>query len=285
MNVIDKVINSYDSFKNKSKEIANNLLQNPETFLTKNAQELGEINNTSAASIVRFCQQLGFTGLKEFQIELARNLPSKQEKVINTLVDKEDTSDVVMLKLQASVEQSFDELIKIIDKDKLNEAVNLLRKAGQVYLEGIGASSLPAEDLFFKLIRSGRIVYYNNDPHIALERSFFSTSKDVMIVFSYSGMTTEILLIAKQAKKNKTPLIVVTRNKKSPLASMADIVLPLPAKEKLLRVGAVNSLFSELFVENVLYLSMITNDLEKLTGKLQHTAELTNNLKVFEKED
>ncbi len=49
--------------------------------------------------------------------------------------------------------------------------------------------------------------------------------------------------MADQARKNHTPIIVVTRSRQSPLVELADVVLGVSTDEKLLRVGAINSLF------------------------------------------
>lgn len=281
MDVKNQVLNQYHSLKKSSQEIADTLLTNPNIFLTKNAQELGKLTNTSAASIIRFCKQLNYKGLKDFQIELAKSWSQKKKKPeeINMIVTKNDRPGTIMTKLRVSLTKNIEDTVRLIDIQSLNQAVALLEKAKSIYLEGIAGSSFAAKDLFYKLIRSGRNVYYNDDVHLALERAYYSRKKDLMICFSYSGQTTELLLAARQAKKNKTPIIAVTRDHDSPLSRIASLVLALPDNENLLRVGAINSTSAEMFISNLLYLSTITQDLTKVKREMEETRELTKQLK------
>ena len=58
-----------------------------------------------------------------------------------------------------------------------------------------------------------------------------------------------------------------------------DSVLGVSTDEKLLRVGAINSLFSEMLVSSVLFLATINQDLSNLEEKFRKTESLTNQLK------
>lgn len=281
MDIKNRILERYSLLKKSSRIIADTVMDNPNQFLTKSAKELGEYTNTSAASIIRFCKQLGYKGLKEFQIDLAKSVvvDKKVPKSIDMIVKKDDSTDEVMTKLRVSLTQNLEDVSKTIDIKELNKAISLIGNAHSIYLEGIGASSFSAKDLFYKLIRSGRTIFYNDDIHIALERSYYSTAQDVMICFSYSGLTKEILLAVKQARKNGTPVIAVTRKATSPLSKLADVKLLLPKNELLLRVGAINSTFAEMFISNLLYLCTITNDLPKVKKEMEETSKLLSELK------
>lgn len=237
MDLSTKVLNNYPNFKGASKKIADYLLAHPKTFLQEDAQGLGRMTKTSAASMIRFCQQLGFKGLKDFQIQLAQDTPQDNEETIDPIVDHHDNPHIVLQKLLSSIEKNTEQTAHLIDGLALNQAINFLKNADRIYLAGVGASSLPAQDLYYKFIRSDKNVVFNQDIHIALERICYSHSTDALVIFSYSGLTQEILLMADQARKNHTPIIVVTRSRQSPLVELADVVLGVSTDEKLLRVG------------------------------------------------
>ena len=279
MKIKDKVLHDYPKLSKTSSQIADYLLENPAGFLTNNAQELGKITKTSAASVVRFCQQLEFKGLKDFQLQLAQDAPQKENDDFDTIVANGDTSTTVLLKLEKSLQQNLTEFVKLNNTKEIGIAASLLRQADSIYLEGVAASGLPAKDLYYKLIRIGRKAFYDDDVHIALEQSYFTTPKDVMIIFSYSGQTEEILLAARQAHHNQTPIIAITRDSNSALSQLASIILPLPSNEQLLRVGAINSLFSEMTMSCLLYLCLIAKDVPKLENRMKATSRITNHLK------
>ena len=242
MDLSTKVLNNYPNFKGASKKIADYLLAHPKTFLQEDAQGLGRMTKTSAASMIRFCQQLGFKGLKDFQIQLAQDTPQDNEETIDPIVDHHDNPHIVLQKLLSSIEKNTEQTAHLIDGLALNQAINFLKNADRIYLAGVGASSLPAQDLYYKFIRSDKNVVFNQDIHIALERICYSHSTDALV-------------------------------------ELADVVLGVSTDEKLLRVGAINSLFSEMFVSSVLFLATINQELPRLEERFRETELITNQLK------
>ena len=63
------------------------------------------------------------------------------------------------------------------------------------------------------------------------------------------------------------------------MSKLADINLALPSNELLLRVGAINSTFAEMFISDLLYLCTISNDLSKVKKEMEETGKLLNELK------
>lgn len=280
LNLANKISDVYPNLNKTSKLIADVYFKEPRIFLNKNLQELGTITQTSGASVVRFCRKLGFKGFKDFQIACAQEMPNKQDAMVDTIINTNDEPTSVLYKLQLSLGKNIADIGKTIDHKSLDAAVDLMRSAQQIYVTGEGASGLAAQDLFYKLIRSGKNVNFVQSSHIALEQVANINKEDILIVFSYSGLTQEPLLMAKQAKKNNAKIVAVTRIQDSPLKNMADTVITLPSNEKLLRYGAINSLFAEIFASSLLYLSLISPNLKELNMKMKTTQNLTNQLKV-----
>ncbi|GHN25075.1 MurR/RpiR family transcriptional regulator [Lactobacillus delbrueckii subsp. lactis] len=275
-----KISNAYPTFNKTSALIADAYFKNPSIFLSKNIKELGDITKTSGASVIRFCKNLGFKGFKDFQIACAQEQPLQVDNKIETIITENDNPTSVLFKLQTNLSKNIVDLGRSIDHKELKQAVELIDKARVVFIAGEGASGLAAEDFFDKLIRSGKEAIFIKSSHISLEGITNITKNDVLVIFSYSGMTQEPLLMAKQARKNHAKIVLITREKTSPLRQISDIVISLPTNEKLLRFGAVNSLFSEMFASSLLYLSLISPKLNKLKEKMEITQELTDYLKI-----
>lgn len=108
MDIKNRILERYSLLKKSSRIIADAVLDNPNPFLTKNAKELGEYTNTFAASIIRFCKQLDYKGLKQFQIDLAKSVVTdeKTPKSIDMIVKKDDSTDEIMTKLRISLVQN-----------------------------------------------------------------------------------------------------------------------------------------------------------------------------------
>lgn len=265
LNLANKISDVYPNLNKTSKLIADVYFKDSTLFLSKNLQELGAITKTSGASVIRFCRKLGFKGFKDFQIACAQEIPGKQDNTVDTIINENDEPTSVLYKLQISLEKNIADIGKTIDHQSLASAVQLMRAA---------------QDLFYKLIRSGKDAAFVQSSHIALEQVANIKTEDILITFSYSGLTQEPLLMAKQAKENQAKIIAVTRAQNSPLKDIADTIIALPSNEKLLRYGAVNSLFAEIFASSLLYLSLISPNLKELNMKMKTTQNLTNQLKV-----
>lgn len=280
LNLANKISDVYPNLNKTSKLIADVYFKDSTLFLSKNLQELGAITKTSGASVIRFCRKLGFKGFKDFQIACAQEIPGKQDNTVDTIINENDEPTSVLYKLQISLEKNIADIGKTIDHQSLASAVQLMRAAQKIYVAGEGASGLAAQDLFYKLIRSGKDAAFVQSSHIALEQVANIKTEDILITFSYSGLIQEPLLMAKQAKENQAKIIAVTRAQNSPLKDIADTIIALPSNEKLLRYGAVNSLFAEIFASSLLYLSLISPNLKELNMKMKTTQNLTNQLKV-----
>lgn len=275
-----KISNAYPNFNKTSIRIADTYFKDPSIFLNKNLKELGESTKTSGASVIRFCKSIGFKGFKDFQIACAQEKTLQTDNKIQTIITENDTPTSVLFKLQTSLSKNIADLGRAIDHNQLKQAVELIGQAKRIFIAGEGASGLAAEDLFDKLIRSGKEAIFVKSSHIALEAVASISEQDILIAFSYSGMTQEPLLMARQAQKNHSKIILITRQNPSPLKEISDVVISLPTNEKLLRFGAVNSLFSEMFTSSLLYLSYISPKLNELENKMELTQKLTDQLKI-----
>ncbi len=120
-------------------------------------------------------------------------------------------------KLKNSINNSFDEAVKTISKCK-----------SKVIICGVGKSGIIASKISATLSSVGTPSFpisANDCSHGDLGRI---TNKDVLILISYSGNTTELKNIIKYAKSNKVILIGIVSNKNSNLYRSSNIKLFIP---------------------------------------------------------
>ena len=120
-------------------------------------------------------------------------------------------------KLKTSINQSFEQAVKIIDKCK-----------SKVIICGVGKSGIIASKISATLSSVGT-------PSFSVSASDCShgdlgkiTNKDILILISYSGNTLELNNIIKYSKSNKITLIGMVSNKNSTLYKSANIKLLIP---------------------------------------------------------
>ena len=261
--------------------LARHVITDPETFIAQTTAQIAHASGVSAASVIRFVRQFEFADLQSFKLALAREKTLPADVMpLDPLVQDDDDLSTMMHKLSQTAIAAVRDLPDELDQSAVQSAITTLRQARHIYLVGVSASALVAQDLYLKLIRAGYVAIFDHDTHTAVERAYYTTPADAMVVFSYSGLTKEVVLAAQQARRNQTPVIAVTRHEPSPLREAASCVIALPPTEPLLRIGAVTSMFTETYVANILFLGVVQGEIKKTEQNYRATSQLTSELKI-----
>ena len=107
----------------------------------------------------------------------------------------------------------------------------------------------------------------------------YSNRQDVVIAVSYSGRSKEILYACEKAKLRHARIVAITKNAESPLRTMADVSLLVPAQEQERRIAAFESLQSSLMMTWLIYLGAIRKDFKKIEVELVKTRKLVEGMK------
>lgn len=282
MNVLNEIRQRYDSLSKANKKISDYILENAHQVQDYTAVELAKRCQTSSASIIRYVKHLGYKGLDDFKIELAKTLSvsMKYGTEIDLIISKEDSIDTLCNKVEGMSHVAFTELFDHLEYDQLKQAIDLIASARKVYLLGIGSSSMAAYDLYHKLNRLGYNALYSFDSHMTCEFLNYTNKEDVVVAISYSGQTQEIVYEAQIAKDRGTQIISITRNAESALAQLSDLCLYVPNTENVVRVGAITSLQTTLTLCSILYLGVMQKDFDNNEARLVETRKNVNKMKV-----
>ncbi|MBS1961514.1 MAG: KpsF/GutQ family sugar-phosphate isomerase [Bdellovibrionales bacterium] len=102
---------------------------------------------------------------------------------------------------------------------------NALDAGGKVVAAGIGKSGKIANKVAATLASTGSPAIYLHPTEGLHGDLGFIQPKDVLLAFSYTGNTEELLRILPAFKALKTPIVAVTGNTRSRLAELADAVI------------------------------------------------------------
>ena len=143
--------------------------------------------------------------------------------------------------------------IELVDEGDIKLSVDLLEKAGRVLCFGAGGSMLMAKEfahLFSNVTPKFQAV---SDSHMQMIAAASLTEADVMVLFSYSGATTQGLQELELARAKGVKTILVTRFNKSPAAKLADVVLRCGSNEGPFQFGSVPAKIAQLVLMDVLF--------------------------------
>lgn len=229
----------------------------------------------SPATIVRICKKNGFSGFKELKQALWNDMNfSKQLMQVNLDAPSgEKIPNIVANVLNTNI-MAIQNIYNLLDFDELDRIVALLLSQRYVYLYGIGASFLVAKDFQQKLERINKRTFLYEDIHLQLISSTNLEPGDVAIIVSYSGLTKEIIEIARNVKMCGGKIIAITKYGTNKLSSMSDFNLFVPMLEKPLRVGASSSRVSQLSVVDIVYNTYISLEKDKFMEKILSTNKL-----------
>ncbi|WDT66561.1 MurR/RpiR family transcriptional regulator [Companilactobacillus crustorum] len=259
-------------------KIAEFIIQNPTKVTTMSVQDLATEIPTSSASIVRFsklfCADGGFSELK-----LKLSAESDQDNEIYDEIAPQDSIDDLKKKLSFRVNQTILRTNTSLDNQDLNTAIKILHDKELIVSFGIGASHIAAEDFQQKFFRIGKTVITNNDHHVISTILLAKKEEAAILIISNSGETKEAIELARLAKQNKIPIIVLTHKNVSALAKLATVILVHDdsTENSSLRSAATTSLIAQFYAIDLLYYSYFKLDFS------EHVKEIISSQKYIAK--
>lgn len=248
-----------DNFTSNEQIVNEYILKNFDEISLMTIYDLADKTFVSPATIVRYCKKLGTDGFKEFRRELLK----RQNKDFED--DSESSSSLLHLDTNASMIDISMENLRItnhiatqtsnmLNEGLLNDVINALQKATNIYGVGVGNSFILLQSLQLKLIKLGYNIQLISSQSEQFYLAHYSTPEDLAIIISYSGNTAEIANDARIFHKNNTSIIAITSNTNSLLESYATYSLYMPSIEE---YDYINSNFildiSVSYLINILY--------------------------------
>ncbi len=276
MRINTKINEVYSRLTGSERSIANFLLKEPKKSALMSAQKLGEASGSSAAAVIRLMKKLGYLNLYEMRSELSTFEATADKYEKDLIIRADDSLSDIIGKLHHLISDGVTQTEGLMNLQNFKQMGKNLRNAETIYLYGIGASGIVADDLYQKLIRINKRVVYNSNPHIQLNTSINATKADVAIIFSYSGDTPEMVAVAESVKKNGTLLIGVTRSNRGYISKICDFVCPIPDMESEIRLGAIASRYCQFFIADLIFMYVAQTDLEYTANRIKETRGLLN---------
>ncbi|MEC0127817.1 MurR/RpiR family transcriptional regulator [Paenibacillus pabuli] len=247
MEMTDRINTYYPSMTKSEQKVARCVVEHPDNLIYLSVTELADFAGTGETTVMRFCRKIGFKGYQDFKLMLAQGLPKRQIH-LESGSEENDAAD----QLYASMIGVLQSTQGMLDREQLKQAVQCLDQARYVQFFGVGSSGITALDAKNRFLRIGRRVEANSDSHIQSMMAVTMGEGDVAFGISVSGSTLDTNDMLMKAKQNGAKIIAMTNYAKSPIASIADVVLLTAGKESPLEGGSVGAKISQLFIIDLL---------------------------------
>nr|WP_274379969.1 MurR/RpiR family transcriptional regulator [Lacticaseibacillus baoqingensis] len=269
----------YRDMSRKQQQIADFMRAHPEAFIDTSSHELEAKVGASAATIIRFAQFLGYSGMDEMRVYLAQQI-QHDEHTVELALAPADTGTSIENKVLQLYRDATESLKETLDAAQLEQAYAQLQHAQRIFILGVGTSGLIAYDLYHRLNRYGLTTFYETDAHMNLEFSLQSGPDDVVLALSYSGLTREVTIGAESAHQRHTPVISICSDSSSPLAKVSDTWLQIPQTEHLVRLAAVASRAHTMLVCDMLFAGIVKDQLPAMQATIVDSNRLVSQLKA-----
>lgn len=270
-NILEVIHASYYQLTSSERKIADYVLQQYSRVQFMSISELAEASEASEATVSRFVKNIGIRGFNQFKIELAGYIasiaPNKDD-------EKSDLNDLGGRIHESGrlVHEAVSQTIDMTDMQQISYAVDILESANHVLCIGSGGSMIIATECahLFSLVTHRFVAI--SDSHRQLTSAATMGTNDAIILFSYSGATTNSIDILQFAKERGIKTILITRFQKSPAAKLADIVVCCGANEGPYQVGSIPAAVAQLVVIDILFQEYCYRNRETCTDSIRQVA-------------
>lgn len=274
--VLETIFNHVAEMTPTERLIAQYITSNPSEVIYLTARELAGRVGVSDASVVRFCQSMGFSGFKELKLRIALATQASEPHI--AVYHAEDA-------LQMRLDQTFDRALamlqntrKALSSEHIVFVARQIKAARRVILLGAGTSGLVAKDMQIKLTRLGMSAFFDDQPQNAAILVGLAQAGDTAIAFSHSGNTLETVNLLRTAKEHGAFAVAVTNNASSQIAGIANDVLLTASDELPFHSLAMTSRLAQLFVVDALVAALIHEMGDEVQDHFQRIASAVTDL-------
>lgn len=227
--LLETVEAARDSLSRSEARVADLILGDPNRAVELSIAAMAAQAEVSEPTVARFCKSLGFSGLKEFKLRLARSLGSGTP-FIHQDVSADDPAPHAIGKMIDRASLALANLKPTLDANQIAAAVEALSRAARLEFYGQGNSGIVALDAQHKFFRLGIPTAAYSDPHVHAMSAALLGPHDVVVAISASGRTMDLMRSAEIARHAGATVIALT-TRASPLARLSDITIATDVEE------------------------------------------------------
>lgn len=278
-NIFASINNGYYHFTVSEKKVADYVLAHKHNVQFMSISELADECGVAEATISRFCRRLKQKGYNAFKLAIAKAVAEEGQSPIPAArpaaepVAADDSVRELSRKLCTGHVAALNQGMALIRPEQIRRAVDLMCGAERIYFMGQGGSMLMSMVAAHQFSTVSPRFFAVQDSHVQASTVALLSPGDVVLFFSYSGSTKELMENMNLAKSRGVKVILITRFSRSPGAALADVVLQCGSDEGPLQLGSMPAKMAQLFVVDVLFHEYIRRDPESARRSQENIAD------------
>lgn len=232
LDFLDRIADRLESFTPTQRTLAEYLVHNPESLLFMSAQELAAQAQVSQATVVRFCNALGYEGYSRFSKEARHTIHSQMDSAgrfqhrggrnpQTTETDHRKWADSTFLSI---VDHELDSLARLsgsIRVDDFNRAVDRILAADRVMVIGcLSSASLAVHfgNMVSKIVPHTDVI--TSEGVVESARINALTEKSVVFVVAFPRYPNPTIRLGKAAAETPAFVVSITNSHVSPISAL-----------------------------------------------------------------
>jgi DNA-binding MurR/RpiR family transcriptional regulator len=265
------------------KLIAEYILKHYDKAAFMTAAKLGTSVGVSESTVVRFANELGFSGYPKLQKALQELIKNRLTTVQRIELSNDYVSEESALKgvLKSDMENIRATLEKINHKN-FEDVVNSIFTAKKIYIIGLRSSTALAEFLGFYLnliLDNVKIVGYGISD--IFEQMINISDEDLVIGIGFPRYAARTIESLSFAQSRGTKVVAITDSLLSPLAAKADYTLIAQSN----MASFVDSLVAPLSVINALIIAVGLREKQKISNTFNELESIWEEYQVYSYKD
>lgn len=203
----------HEHLTDTEKKVINFINMNTDKISSMSISDVAEATYSSPATVSRTIKKCGISGFAELRYLLTQQAETKQDSIeVNEIFNKS------LMEVSNTIDHLNIETVLSVVKE--------IRSAKRIYLLSRGLTEHVAQEFALKLNISGCNVFSNSDPSIMQEITSHVKKQELIIIFTLSGKTPELLRAAENAASLGARIITVTCGASdTPLARIAHVAV------------------------------------------------------------
>ena len=275
MDILERIHASYYQLTATERKVADYVLSQHVQVQFMSITQLADECGTAEATISRFCRSLKLKGFNAFKIELARHSVPTAPK------PQSHSTDTTAGRCQEVGRQAIDavnQTVELAQIQLVQQAVALIEQAPRVLCMGSGGSMILADECAHMFSTVTGKFSSVSDSHLQISAVATLEKDSIILLFSYSGATTNGLQVLELARTRGIKTILITRFPKSPAAKLADVVLRCGSNEGPFQLGSVAAKIAQLVVVDILFQEYYSRNRESCEENIQSIASALSDL-------
>lgn len=227
--MLEAITEQLEHLRRAEKKVAEVVLADPSGLVHKSITVVAAEAEVSEPTVLRFCRAMGYSGFQSFKISLAGSLGAGTPYVLQG-VAPDDGVDTLIEKICNHTQRAVTDLGAGLNGDRIERAISVLDRARHIEFYGAGASGVVAKDAQHKFLRLGVPAGAYIDSHQMVISAASLKFDDVVVVFSHTGRSRDVIYAVEVALTQQATVIGVT-SAETLLAGICSIPIVVPPSE------------------------------------------------------